>query len=93
MIPDERPNLHPITTTFQPNPAKNEFCWFHLSPHNNNRKQIQHVDPVDQLKYLGREDCKEGLCQMWFCYSNFADGIFVARLLNCKTLCRRGKQD
>jgi hypothetical protein len=62
MIPDERPNLHPITTTFQPNPAKTEICWFHLSPHNNNRKQIQHVDlvdTVDQLKYLDLKDSKE----------------------------------
>jgi hypothetical protein len=62
MIPDERPNLHPITTTFQPNPA--EICWFHLSSHNTNRTQIQHVDPVDQLKYLGGEDSKEGWYQM-----------------------------
>jgi hypothetical protein len=82
--------LHPITTTFQPNPGRTEICLFRLSPHNNNnRKQIQHVDRVDQLKYLGGEDSKEGWYQIWFCYTNFADGIFVARLLNCKTLCRR----
>jgi hypothetical protein len=31
-----------------------------LSPHNNNINQILHVDPVDQLKYLGGEDNKEG---------------------------------
>jgi hypothetical protein len=59
MIPDERPNLHPITTTFQSSPAKTEICWFHLRPHNNNRKEFQHVDTVDQLKYLGGEDSKE----------------------------------
>jgi hypothetical protein len=60
MIPNERPNLHPITTTFQPNSAKIEIFWFQLSPHNNNRKQIHHVDTVDQLKYLGGENRTEG---------------------------------
>jgi CHASE1-domain containing sensor protein len=56
MIPDEKPILQAITTAFQPNSAKTEICWFHLSPHKNNRKQIQYVDPVDQLKYLDGED-------------------------------------
>jgi hypothetical protein len=66
--------------------TKTEIC----SPHNNNRNQFQHVDPVDhQFKYLGGEDSKEGWYQMWFRYTNFADGIFGARLLNCKTLCPR----
>jgi hypothetical protein len=67
MIPDDKPTLHPITTTFQPNPTK--------TPHSNNRKQIQHVDPIDQLKYLDGEDSKYGWYQIWFCYTNFADAI------------------